>query len=110
MDLNRRRPQTFNEWRQILRDTHHAIGVIMMLRMAKKSGKPHPFDDAEYQSRWDASRKDPILTKDLWKLCSQAYRIDRHLMAEIQSGTSGAMRAMMEMLQIDPNDPTAESP
>lgn len=106
--LNNRRPQTFKEWRQLLNETYRSIGCVLSLRMAKRAGMPHPFGDDEYQAIWNQHRKDAVLTKDLWYLCNQAMRIDRHLMAEIQGGTSGAMRAMMEMLFDDKQNRSVE--
>jgi hypothetical protein len=72
------KPQTYNDWRELLGRSQRAIGYIAVV-------------DFEQYGRIRMNR-------DLYRLIRRVGRIRKQLEAEWEAGTEGAMMALLEMI------------
>lgn len=75
----KRRPKNFQEWRGLYQKTMRDIGFSFTFRQTALAR--------------------PIITKVTWKLIHRARRISLQLDAEFEAKTTGAMLAVLELLE-----------
>ena len=89
------RPKSFIEWRALLHETWMNIGLSVTWMLHRK--------EIQRLARTQGL-KPASIDRDVWRLAHRAYRIEQHLNAEFDAGTTGAMTELLKMLDMEDDE------